>query len=123
MTEERIEVIRSADQKAASTTPGLSRIRAFDSPGIIFAKSIIGPKIVSGWHHHGSRNLYGYVLQGMLDLEYAGGSVRIAEGDFFHVPVGLVHRDVNPDSSVSAVLVNLFLGEGDPVVNVNPPAT
>ncbi len=120
---ERIEIVRKGESKTGAMTVGVSREKAFDSPGILFAKSTIGPKVISGWHHHGTRHLYGYVLQGRLKLEYGGGSVEIAEGDFIHIPVGFVHRDVNPDDSSSAVIVNVFLGEGDPVVNVDSPKT
>ncbi len=42
-------------------------------------------------------------------------------GDFFHIPVGLVHRDVNPDPEDELLVVNILVGEGNPVVNVERP--
>jgi quercetin dioxygenase-like cupin family protein len=91
---------------------------AFDVPGALFSKTIIEPKSVSSWHRHGERQLLGYVLSGCLRLECAESSVEVASGDFFRIPVGLIHRDVNPEASSSAVIVNLLLGEGEIVVNV-----
>jgi uncharacterized RmlC-like cupin family protein len=47
--------------------------------------------------------------------------IEVNPGDFFHIPVGLVHRDVNPDQTVEAIVVNILLGEGPAVVNVTDP--
>ena len=40
---------------------------------------------------------------------------------FFHVPPGLVHRDVNPDRAHELAIVNILVGSGVPVVNVDGP--
>ena len=42
-------------------------------------------------------------------------------GDFFHIPAGLVHRDVNASPSEVAVVVNVSVGTGPVVVNVSEP--
>ena len=48
-------------------------------------------------------------------------AAEVRAGDFFHIPVGLVHRDVNPSRKVDAFVVNVLLGEGPTVVNVAEP--
>ncbi len=45
-------------------------------------------------------------------------AVEVKQGDFFHIPPYLVHRDVNPDKERELVVVNVLVGRGDPVVNV-----
>ena len=42
--------------------------------------------------------------------------------DFFHIPAGLVHRDLNPDKTHDLVVVNVLVGQGPSVVNVRSPS-
>jgi hypothetical protein len=56
----------------------------------------------SGWHHHGTRHLYGLQVVGPMRLEYVprlADAVLVKQGDFLHIPPGHVHRDVNPDKN------------------------
>jgi uncharacterized RmlC-like cupin family protein len=79
---------------------------------------------MSDWHHHGTRHLYGFLEAGRMRLEYGvkgAGTVEVGHGDFFHVPPGLVHRDVNPDKEPELVIVNILVGKGEPVINVKSP--
>lgn len=119
---QRIEVVHKLTQGVK--TPGILREKAFDLESVLFSKSTIAPKNVSAWHRHGARELYGFTLGGRLRLEYGpGGKERadLFEGDFFRIPTGLAHRDVNPDHSVEAVIVNILIGKGPPLVNVEGP--
>jgi len=121
---ERIEVVRKL--APGTKTPGILREKAFDSESLLFSKSTIAPKNVSSWHHHGTRDLYGFALRGRLRLEYGPDGREFAdlrEGDFFRIPPGLVHRDVNPDPSAEAVIVNILIGEGPTLVNVERPGS
>ncbi|QQG48969.1 MAG: cupin domain-containing protein [archaeon] len=121
---ERIEVAKKGTLARGSTTPGVVREKAFEVGGAVFNRSTIAAGVVSGWHHHGTRDLLGYVISGSLRLEFGKGgtdSVVVSEGDFFHIPVGLVHRDVNPEGSESVVIANLLLGSGESLVNVQGP--
>jgi uncharacterized RmlC-like cupin family protein len=71
---------------------------------------------------HGKREVYGFVVSGRLRFDYGKtvkDSIEARSGDFFHIPVGLIHRDVNPDHDYEAVVVNVMLGEGPAVVNVS----
>jgi hypothetical protein len=57
-------------------------------------------------------------------LEYGPRSVDavvVRPGDFFHIPPRLVHRDVNPDKDQEFVVVNILIGRGEPVINVEGP--
>jgi len=83
----------------------------------------VGPGAASPWHHHGRRTLYGFVIVGQLILEYGSQgkeSVRPSVGDFFRIPPGLVHRDVNR-TRVETVIVNMMVGEGPPTIEVHGP--
>jgi uncharacterized RmlC-like cupin family protein len=114
-----IEVTRGTTLTKGSYTRGIARNVAFEADGVLLARSRIKGGVKSGWHHHGTRDLYGFVISGRLRLEYNGGNevAEVRAGDFFHIPVGLVHRDVNLGRE-EAVVVNISLGQGPPVVNV-----
>jgi len=119
-----IEVVRGAELKKGDSTQGIVRDKAFETEDVLFARSRIAGGVKSGWHHHGARDLYGFVVSGRLRFDYGEGGkdfVQVGAGDFFHIRVGLVHRDVNPDSSQDALVVNILLGSGPPVVNVSGP--
>lgn len=122
---ERIEVVTARTLESGGVTRGVRRQKAFDTGYVVFSKSTIEAGTVSGWHHHGARQLYGYLVSGRLKLEYGLTGEMVVDlhpGDFFHVPPGLIHRDLNPDESTAAVVVNILLGEGDQVINVASPA-
>ncbi len=121
----RIEVARGDELQPGNSTRGIVRDTAFDLSGAAFARSRIGASVSSGWHHHGDRNLFGYLVSGLLRFDYGSKgalAVEIRPGDFFHIPPRLIHRDVNPRTDAEAVVVNLLMGEGDAVVNVSGPS-
>jgi uncharacterized RmlC-like cupin family protein len=77
----------------------------------------------TGWHHHGDREVFGYLVRGRARFEFGpGGRTRteVERGGFFHVPAGLVHRDVNPTDEPQE-LVLVFAGTGPLVVDVGGP--
>ncbi len=117
----RIEVVHGTDLTKGESTPGISREKAFESSNALVSRTRLEPGAVSGWHHHGTRDLYGFLVSGQLRLEYGpkgADTAVVGPGDFFHVPPGLVHRDVNPDRARDLVIVNILIGSGVPVVNV-----
>jgi len=80
-------------------------------------------RISSGWHHHGDREVLGHVLSGRVRFEFGpggGDSTEVEEGGYFHVPAGLVHRDVNPADDPQDLVI-AFVGTGALVVNVDGP--
>ena len=119
-----IEVVRKDGLTPGDTTQGIQRDRAFDDENVIVARSQIAGGTVSAWHHHGTRHLYGFLVSGRLRFDYGPKgkeAVELGPGDFFHIPAGLVHRDVNVNRSEVAVVVNVSVGSGPAVVNVSGP--
>ncbi len=104
-------------------TPGILREVAFSTDRVLLVRARAEGRVASGWHHHGDREVLGYLVKGRARFEFGpGGSQHseVEEGGFFHVPVGLVHRDVNPtDEPQEFVLA--FVGQGPLVVNVEGP--
>jgi len=124
LTVEGVEIIQIASARRGDSTRGISRDKAFEMENIVIGRSRVAGAVESAWHHHGKRDVYGYMVSGTLRFDFGKGgksSVLAAAGDFFHIPVGLVHRDVNPDERKQAVVVNIMFGKGPPVVNVKGP--
>jgi uncharacterized RmlC-like cupin family protein len=123
-SEARIEVMRNAELIAGAPTPGIRRRRAFDQPGVLVSQSEIGPGVVSDWHHHAKRWLYGYLAQGELRFDFGSQgrkSVQFSAGDYFRIPPALIHRDVNPSATSHALVIAVLVGEGPGTVNTAGP--
>jgi uncharacterized RmlC-like cupin family protein len=121
----RIDIARLNELGAGYATEGIIRRKAFESENAIVSQSQVGPGVVSGWHHHGAHHLYGYIVSGRLQLEYILEGREVADlnsGDFFHVPPRLTHRDINPNKDQELLVINILVGTGPAVVNVNSPA-
>jgi quercetin dioxygenase-like cupin family protein len=119
-----IDVVRSTELRAGDATDGIVRGRAFEDDSAIVSRTRVAAGVRSAWHHHGSRLLYGFLAAGRFRLEYGPDgkeAVDLESGDFFRIPVGLVHRDVNPDSKQDVVVVSVVVGQGPAVVNVRTP--
>jgi len=96
---------------------------AFDTQRAMLVRARVEGSIASGWHHHGDREVLGHVLRGRARFEFGPGgdhSTEVEEGGFFHVPAGLVHRDVNPTEEPQEMILS-FVGSGPLVVNVDGP--
>lgn len=123
-TQSGIEIIRKQSLTAGAFTAGITRHKAFDSPGVLISQSRIDPKASSDWHHHADRTLYGYLVQGQLRFDYGPQGSRAVEfsaGDYFRILPGIVHRDVNPSRNEHALVVAVLVGEGPPTVNTAGP--
>jgi len=119
-----IDVVRGTGLKQGRSTPGILREQAFESSNVLVSRTRLDRGAISGWHHHGTHDLYGFLVSGRLRLEYGAAeseAAPIGSGDFFHIPPGLVHRDVNPDLARELIVVNILVGSGVPVVNVDGP--
>src|SRR5438128_11368360 len=104
----RIEVVRGSELAAGDATQGIIRRKAFESENAIVSQSQVAPGVVSGWHHHGTHHLYGYIVSGRLQLEYflkGNETADLNPGDFFHVAHRLVHRDINSDKDYELLVV------------------
>lgn len=121
----KIEVIQGASLKKGESTLGIARDKAFESANVLFGRSRIAGGVKSGWHHHARKDLYGFLLSGKLRFDFGEGgteSVGVEVGDFFHIPAGVVHRDVNPDPQDEAMVISVLVGKGLSVVNVSGPS-
>jgi uncharacterized RmlC-like cupin family protein len=108
----------------APSSPGITRHFAFKGEGYLVVRSLVEPGSVSGWHHHGDYNIYGYIASGSARFESGPGGadvVSVGPGDFFYVPPRAVHRDVNPSPTQSQEVILFLRGTGPMVVNVTGP--
>ncbi|OLE92071.1 MAG: hypothetical protein AUF79_00630 [Crenarchaeota archaeon 13_1_20CM_2_51_8] len=122
----KIEVVRGSELKTGYSTPGIVQEKAFESMHryIIVSRTRVAAEKISDWHHHGTRHLYAFLETGRMRLEYGPkgkSTVEVKQGDFFHIPPLLVHRDVNPDREEELAVVNILIGSGEPVINVKSP--
>lgn len=110
---------------ADESTPGVARKTIAQTDRAVMIESHIAAGTTSGWHHHGDRAVFGYVVEGSGHVEYGpSGDQRLeaSAGDYFSIAPGVVHRDVTPDEGDAVVLV-CFVGTGPVVVNVDGPST
>lgn len=102
---------------------GVVRELACTSDGAIQVRTRAEGGAATGWHHHGDREVFGYLVRGRARFEFGPGGRRSTEvetGGFFHVPAGIVHRDVNPTDELQELAL-VFVGTGPLVVDVEGP--
>ena len=65
------------------------------------------PNTVSGWHHHGDRQVLGHVVRGRARFELFGGreSTEVEQGGFFHVPAGLFTGTSTPLDELQEIIL------------------
>ena len=119
-------VVRVGPHERVETdpTPGVVREQAIAVPGLWAGLARTEPGMRSGWHHHGDYETSIYVVSGELRMESGPGGRDVVEahaGDFLHVPPGAIHREANPGSAESQIIV-VRAGQGPPTVNVAGPA-
>lgn len=86
-------------------------------------KSIVDGQTASGWHHHGGRHVYGYIVREEARVEHGPSGNETFEpttGDCFSIPAGTIHRDINPIDEQQQTIA-CFVGTGPMVVNVDGP--
>lgn len=118
-----VTAVAADEVRPVEGTPGIERFLALESERAMLIRTRGGPRIESGWHHHGRREVFGHVLRGRVRFEFGpggGSNTYVEEGGYFHIPVGLVHRDVNPDDAPQDLVI-AFVGEGPLVVNLDGP--
>ena len=101
----------------------VARDLAFESDRAIQIRTRAEGGAATGWHHHGDREVFGYLVRGRARFEFGAGgreSTEIEPGGFFHIPAGIVHRDVNPLDELQELSL-VFVGTGPLVVDVDGP--
>lgn len=120
---DRIRSVRPDALERATQTPNILRELAFSTDRAKLVRARVQGNVASGWHHHGDREVLGFLVRGRARMDYGPGgkeSTEVEEGGFLHVPAGLVHRDVNPiDDPQEWVLA--FVGTGPLVENLDGP--
>ena len=120
VTSDRRLIKKDALGKDPSPTPGMTRAHAIEVPGLTSGTVSVGPGVMSGWHHHGTHETSIHVLKGALRMEFPDGEIEAREGDFIHVPAGMVHRESNPRSEPNLAVFSRA-GSGTVTVNVKVP--
>jgi len=118
-----IDVVATDETRADESTPGVVRRTVFETERTVMVRSTIEGGTTTGWHYHGDRDVYGYVIDGAGAVEYGpdGDDVReLAAGEYFRIPSGIVHRVLTPPDTEIVVHVCL-VGSGPTVVNVDGP--
>ena len=86
----KIEALHADALSETPASPGISRHLAFKAENYRVLRSRSDPGTVSGWHHHGDYDVYGYVASGSARLEGKDGDnnvISLKQGDFlmFHL--------------------------------------
>ena len=120
---DRIVALARDGLTAAPGYPGITRELAFESDRALQIRVRGDGLAATGWHHHGEREVFGYLVKGRARFEFGPNgseSVELEAGGFFRVPAGLVHRDVNPINEEQEFVL-VFAGAGPLVVDVEGP--
>ena len=122
---DRVSAVAPRGLTQGDSTPGIVREVAFATDRALHVRGRVNGGVVSGWHHHGDREVLGYVVRGRLRFEFGPGGAKSTEvegeGGFFHVPVGLVHRDVNLPDELQE-FVTCIRRRSRPLVNLDGPS-
>lgn len=121
---EPTRLIRAAERRRETVqTPGMAREEAVRSAGLWAGVARTDAGTFSGWHHHGAYESIIHVLRGTVRLEFGAGGREMLEahaGDTLYVAPGEIHREGNPGSETSEIVV-VRAGSGEIVVNVDGP--
>ncbi|OLT00566.1 cupin [Pseudonocardia sp. CNS-004] len=116
--------VTPTERTEGDQTPGMTREQAIGVEGMWAGLVRTEPQMISGWHHHGDYDTSIYIVSGSLRMESGPGGSEVVDagpGDFVHVPKGAVHREGNPGSEESHIVV-VRAGRGPAVINVDGPA-
>lgn len=104
-------------------TAGMERRQLVDHESTWVGCVSTKPGLAGGWHHHGDRDSYIYVLRGTMTVEYGPGgrdSLTARAGDFVFNPARLVHREITSAEEPAELFV-VRVGSGPLNVNVDAP--
>jgi quercetin dioxygenase-like cupin family protein len=117
----KIQGLKADALSETPSTPGITRHLAFKGEDHMVVRARSKPGAISGWHHHGDYDVYGYVVSGSARFESKAeheDAVSLGQGDFFHVPPHTVHREINPSSEEGEIIMFLR-GTGQLVFNLD----
>ncbi|MGH2418312.1 MAG: cupin domain-containing protein [Candidatus Limnocylindria bacterium] len=127
MERARAVVVRAADGilPPGPPTPGMDRRQLLEHEDRWLGWVRTDAGLAGGWHHHGDRDSYVFVLRGGVRIEFGPGGaehVTAAAGDLIFNPAGLVHREVTETDEPAEFFV-VRIGPGPLNVNVEGPDT
>ncbi|MES2208893.1 MAG: cupin domain-containing protein [Chloroflexota bacterium] len=104
-------------------TPGMDRRQLLDHEDrwVGWVRTAAG--LAGGWHHHGARDSYIYVLRGQVTIDYGPGGrgqMTAVAGDFIFNPARVVHREITAADEPAEMFV-VRVGTGPQNVNVDGP--
>lgn len=111
------------DLEETAPLANLTRKMPFPDAPVQQVRGHADGRVESEWHHHGDNDVFGYVARGEGYVEWGteeGERERAGVGDFFRVPPGTVHRDVNPSDDEQDYFLWL-VGSEPRVVHVDGP--
>jgi quercetin dioxygenase-like cupin family protein len=120
----KLQMLKADSLSETLASPGIVRHLAFKDEGTRVLRAQSEPDTVSGWHHHGDYEVYGYVVSGTARFENGSeekGTISVGPGEFFHVPSHTIHREINPSSTEDNDVILFLHGEGELVFNVDSP--
>jgi uncharacterized RmlC-like cupin family protein len=125
MDQVRPIVVRATDGEVApgTPTPGMERRQLIDEGGAWVGWVRAEAGLAGGWHHHGDRDSYIYVLSGGVTIGFGPGGrdeVRAVAGDFIFTPARMVHREITAPNTPAEFFV-VRVGTGPQNVNVAGP--
>ena len=88
-------------------TPGMDRRELFDHEDRWVGWVQTDAGLAGGWHHHGARDSYIYVIRGRVTIEYGPTGreqVTAVAGDFIFNPARMVHREITAPGGAGGVL-------------------
>jgi mannose-6-phosphate isomerase-like protein (cupin superfamily) len=122
----KVPFVVRIDQRAVAPgppTPGMDRRQLLDQDDRWAGWVRTDPGVAGGWHYHGDRDTYFFMIGGSLTVEFGPAgtqSVKAFAGDLGFVPAGVVHRETTgPEGPAEAFL--LRIGTGPQNVNVDGP--
>lgn len=104
-------------------TPGMDRRQLLDREDCWVGCVRTDAGLAGGWHHHGDRDSYIYILRGEITIEYGGGGrdhVTAVAGDFIFNPGRMIHREITGPGEPAEMFV-VRVGTGPQNVNVDVP--
>ena len=104
-------------------TPGMDRREIMNQGSTWVGWVRTQPGLAGGWHHHGERDSYVYVLSGAVTIDYGPGGreqVSATAGDMIFNPALMVHRETTVPGQAAEFFV-VRVGAGPLNVNVEGP--
>jgi uncharacterized RmlC-like cupin family protein len=104
------------------STPGMDRRQIMDRADTWVGWVRTEPGLAGGWHHHGDRDSFVYVLSGAVTIDYGPAGrehVRATAGDTIFNPARMVHRETTGEEPAEFFVVRV--GAGPQNVNVDGP--